>query len=158
MQKATKIGFSFGLTSATITTLGLIIGLDASTGSQMVVATGILTIAVADAFSDALGVHVAKEAEGNFSQKEVWRATLYTFLSKFIFALTFLFPILLLASPWSLVVAILWGLIILIILNYYIARDSGKKVGPIIFEHLFVAVIVIFFSRLAGLAIERLLT
>ena len=59
MNKFSKKGFSFGLTSAVITTLGLITGLDSSTGSKIVVISGILTIALADAFSDALGMHMA---------------------------------------------------------------------------------------------------
>ena len=48
MNKAQKVGISFGLTSATITTLGLIIGLEAGTGSRLAVASGILAIAVSD--------------------------------------------------------------------------------------------------------------
>jgi hypothetical protein len=55
MRTALKIGFSFGLTSGVITTLGLMVGLHAGTHSKSVVLGGLLTIAVADAMSDALG-------------------------------------------------------------------------------------------------------
>ena len=79
MNHSVKVGFSFGLTSAVITTLGLIVGLNAGTHSKLVVLGGIITIAIADAFSDALGIHVSEESEGKHSQKEVrrqsyWRA------------------------------------------------------------------------------------
>ena len=48
MRTALKIGFSFGLTSGVITTLGLMVGLHAGTHSKSVVLGGLLTIAVAD--------------------------------------------------------------------------------------------------------------
>lgn len=155
MNKAQKVGISFGLTSATITTLGLIIGLEVSTGSRLAVAAGILTIAIADAFSDAFGVHLAKESEGNFSNQELRQATVSTFLYKFVFALTFLIPMLILKMPYSVYVAIIWGGGVLIALNYYIARSNGKRPGPIILEHLSIAVAVILLSWAAGLLIAR---
>lgn len=158
MNKAIQVGVGFGLTSATITTLGLIIGLDAGTGSKLAVAAGILTIAVADSFSDALGVHIAKESEGNFSEREVWQATIYTFLCKFFFALTFLIPVLLLKENLAIMVAIIWGFLMLIVLNYQVAKASGQKPFKVISEHLLIAVMVIILSRGAGLLIGRWLT
>jgi len=63
MKDSLRTGVSFGLTSAVITTLGLMVGLQSGTHSKIVVLAGILTIAIADAFSDALGIHVSEEAE-----------------------------------------------------------------------------------------------
>lgn len=157
MNKAQKVGISFGLTSATITTLGLIIGLDAGTGSRLAVASGILAIAVSDAFSDALGVHLAKESEGNFSKTEIREATISTFLYKFFFALTFLIPIMLLPSPWSIYAALIWGATILIALNYYIAKSNGEKPWKIITEHLFISILVMGLSWGTGLMIAKFL-
>ncbi len=157
MNNAIKVGVGFGLTSATITTLGLIIGLDAGTGSKLAVAAGILTIAVADSFSDALGVHIAKESEGNFSEREVWQATIFTFICKFFFALTFLIPVLLLKENLAIIVAIAWGILMLVILNYQVARASQQKPLKVIFEHVFIALMVIVLSRGAGLLIGRFL-
>jgi len=59
IKHSLKTGFSFGLTSGIITTLGLIVGLNSSTRSKLVVLGGILIIAIADAFSDAFGIHVS---------------------------------------------------------------------------------------------------
>lgn len=156
MNKAQRVGISFGLTSATMTTLGLIIGLEVSTGSKMAVVAGVLTIAIADAFSDAFGVHLAKESEGNFDNQELRQVTVYTFIYKFIFALTFLIPILILEMPWSLYIAIIWAIIVLVALNYYIAKSNNKKPGPVILEHGLIAVIVILLSWGAGLLIAYL--
>lgn len=155
MDKARKIGISFGLTSASITTLGLIIGLEIGTGSRLAVVVGILTIAIADAFSDSLGVHLAKESEGNFNSKEVWQATAYTFLFKFLFALTFLIPILLIKGSAGLLVAIFWGVLILVALNYYIAKANQENPLKIILEHLSISALVIFLSFLAGKLINH---
>jgi len=58
---------SFGLTSGIITTLGLIVGLHSGTHSKLAVIGGILTIAMADALSDALGIHVSEESEATQS-------------------------------------------------------------------------------------------
>ena len=90
MRHSIKVGFSFGITSGIITTLGLMVGLYSGTGSKLVVIGGILMIAIADAFSDALGIHVSEESEGKHSQKEIWESTLSTFLFKFIFASIFI--------------------------------------------------------------------
>lgn len=49
-------------------------------------------IVVVDALSDALGVHVSEEAEDRHTTREIWESTLATFLSKFVFALTFIIP------------------------------------------------------------------
>ena len=63
MKQSIKEGLSFGLTSAIITTLGLFIGLSSATNNRIIVISGILTIAIADAFSDALGIHLSKESD-----------------------------------------------------------------------------------------------
>jgi cytochrome c biogenesis protein CcdA len=89
MNHQLKIGLSFGLTSAIITTLGLMIGLISGTESKIVVIGGILTIAIADAFSDALGIHLSEESESKHTRKEIWEATLATFFFKAMFGLSF---------------------------------------------------------------------
>jgi hypothetical protein len=58
------------------TTLGLIVGLHSFFGSKLVVIGGVLTIAIADAFSDALGIHVSEEAEMVHTSKEIWNLRL----------------------------------------------------------------------------------
>ena len=90
MNHSLKVGFSFGLTSGIITTVGLMVGLHSGTHSKLVILGGILTIAVADSMSDALGIHISEESENKHTQKEIWMATLSTFLCKFLIALTFI--------------------------------------------------------------------
>ena len=79
LKHSLTVGFSFGMTSGIITTLGLMVGLNAGTQSKLAVIGGILTIAIADAFSDALGIHISEESEGRHTHKQIWAATLATF-------------------------------------------------------------------------------
>ncbi len=156
MLKGLKIGLGFGLASAVITTLGLMLGLAASTGSKLVVIAGILTIAIADSFSDALGVHIAKESEGKLSAREVWQATFFTFLFKALFALSFLIPVIFLPINLALYASFAWGTIILIVQSYKLARDNKTKAREVIFEHLMIAILVMALTYFAGRFIANL--
>lgn len=150
MKDSIKTGFSFGLTSGIITTLGLIVGLHSGTHSKLIVLGGILTIAVADAFSDALGIHISEESEVKHTSREIWQSTLFTFLAKLIFALTFVVPILLLQLSTAIIVSVVWGLSLLSIFSFYIARDQNKKPWKVIAEHLTIALVVIVITHYLG--------
>lgn len=150
MDGSMKTGFSFGLTSATITTLGLMVGLDSSTHSKIAVLGGIVTIAIADALSDALGIHVSEEAENHHTSREIWESTLSTFAAKFIFALTFIVPLLLLPLGKAIIADVAWGMLILGIASYFVARECNKKPAGVIIEHLTIAITVIFLTHYVG--------
>lgn len=150
MRKSLNKGVSFGLTSGTITTLGLMVGLHSETKSVAVVLGGILTIAVADAFSDALGIHISEEGENQHSPGAIWRSTIATFLTKFIFAMSFAIPILLLPLRIAMLVSVAWGMLALTGLSYVIARNQGERPWKIIGEHVGIAVLVITISHFLG--------
>ena len=150
MRSSLKTGFSFGLTSGVITTLGLMVGLNAGTGSKLVVLGGILTIAVADAFSDALGIHMSEESDKNTTHKQVWESTFAAFFAKFIIALTFVVPVLLFELFTAVIVAVVWGFLLLVILNYYLARKNKHSTWKMIFEHLLIAVVVVVITHFIG--------
>ncbi len=150
MRHSLKTGFSFGLTSGIITTLGLMVGLHSGTRSKLVVIGGILTIAIADAFSDALGIHISEESENKHTTKEIWESTLSTFLSKFIVALTFIIPILLLQLSAAIIVSIIWGLSLLGIFSFLLAREQKVRPWKVVIEHLFIAAVVITIAHLVG--------
>jgi len=149
-------GLCFGLTSAVITTLGLMVGLTTGTGLKEVVVAGVLTISVADSLSDALGIHISEESNKKVSEKAVWESTIMTFVSKLIFGLTFLIPIFLLDLHAAVIVSILWGFALLIFLNYYISKNQNKPaLGPIL-EHLVIAAIVIFLTYFIGVWVKSI--
>ena len=150
MKGSIKRGFSYGLTSGVITTLGLMVGLNSSTHSRLVVIGGVITIAVADALSDAMGIHVSVEAENKYSCKEVWESTISAFAAKFLFALTFLIPILLLELSTAIIVSIGWGMSLLGIFSYFLAREQKTKPWKIISEHLLLTLVVIIITYYLG--------
>jgi VIT1/CCC1 family predicted Fe2+/Mn2+ transporter len=143
MKHSVKVGFSFGLTSGIITTLGLMVGLNASTNSKLVVIGGIVTIAVADALSDAMGIHISEESENKHTEREVWESTVTTFLSKFVFSSLFIIPVLLLELSQAIPLSIALGLFLILILSYFIGKDRPTPTWRIITEHLVITVVVI---------------
>ena len=150
MQDSLRTGICFGLTSAVITTLGLMVGLHSGTGSKMVVLGGILTIAIADAFSDALGIHVSEESENVHTTRQIWTATIATFMAKFFFALTFIIPVIFLPLLTAIMVSLVWGVSILTVLSYFIAKTQNEKPWKIIGEHVLIAIVVIAITHFVG--------
>ncbi|MBR9678879.1 MAG: hypothetical protein GON13_01285 [Nanoarchaeota archaeon] len=156
MKQSLKTGFSFGLTSGIITTLGLMVGLYSSTGSKLVVLSGIITIAFADSLSDALGIHVSEESRKKVSGKHVWTATVSTFVSKFVFAISFILPVILFDLSLAIVLSVVYGLSLLSLLSYYIARTQKKKPWKVIIEHLVIGVCVMFLTNFVGLFVKTI--
>lgn len=150
MKHSLKTGFSFGLTSGIITTLGLIVGLHAGTQSRLAVIGGILTIAIADAFSDALGIHVSEEVEHKHTPKQIWVSTVATFVTKFVFAMTFVVPVLLFQLTTAVIVSIVWGLSLLGVFSFWIAKKQKVNAFKVIAEHLLIAIIVIVTTHYLG--------
>ncbi len=150
MRHSLKTGLSFGLTSGIITTLGLMVGLHSGTHSKLVVIGGILTIAIADAFSDALGIHVSEESENKHSTKEIWESTICTFVAKFVFAMTFVVPILLFTLSTAIVVSVAWGLSMLSIFSLLMAKEQKEKAWVVVGEHLLIAGVVIIITHYIG--------
>lgn len=151
-----KTGLSFGLTSAIITTLGLMVGLYSTTNSKIVVIAGILTIAIADAFSDALGIHISEESKDNSDSKHVWESTVYTFICKLIFALLFIIPVLIFDSlKVSMIASIIWGGLLLSILSYFIAKQKKEKPLNVIAEHIVIGALVIVLADVVGKLVNK---
>ncbi|MBU2568057.1 MAG: hypothetical protein KJ967_04740 [Elusimicrobia bacterium] len=150
MKHQLKTGLGFGSTSGIITTLGLMVGLHSGTHSRSVVISGILMIAIADSFSDAMGIHVSEESENTHTEKELWEATIYTFLSKLITPLLFIVPLLLFELSTAIIVSVIMGLSLLGFFSIYIAREQKKKIWRVVFEHLAVALIVVAITHYVG--------
>ncbi len=150
LKHSIKVGFSFGITSGIITTLGLMVGLSSSTHSKLVVIGGILTIAIADAFSDALGIHISEESENKHTTREIWEATISTLLFKFIFALTFLVPVLVFQLSTAVLISGIWGFSLLGLLSLNMAKEQNEKPWKVVLEHWLVAVVVVVLTYYIG--------
>lgn len=153
-----RTGLFFGATSGVITTVGLITGLYAGTRSVAAVLGGIFVIAVADAMSDALGIHLAEEADPDTTTGHVWAATISTFLNKFIFALSFAVPLLLLPLDTAVAASLLWGMLVIVVLSYFLARTQNTRPLHVIGEHLGIAVLVVVLSHFIGVWVNRTFT
>jgi len=153
-------GVSFGLTSGVITALGMIVGLHSATSSRLAVIAGIVIMAIADGLSDAAGIHISEESEQEkgktkHSHKEIWLSTIFTFISVAGFTLTFAVPIFIFPLKTAVLVAIGWGMFLLIFLNYYIAKNKHENPIKFISEHVLLALFVIFVSHGVGHLVAR---
>ena len=153
-------GISFGLTSAVITSLGMIVGLYSATSSKLVVVTGVIIMAIADGLSDAVGLHLAEESEtekgsARHNQKEIWLTTIFTFLSVCGFSLTFVVPLLLFRLKTGIFISIIWGILLLTLLNFRIAQIRDENPIKLIAEHVTLALIVVIISAVVGNLIGR---
>lgn len=150
LKNAVSAGISFGLTSGIITTLGLMVGLAYSTQSKLAVLGGIATIAVADAFSDALGMHISEESQKHVSVKGIWESTFSTLISKFVIAITFILPVIFFSLQTAIIISIMWGMILLGILSYFIAIHRKEKALHVIIEHLSITSLVVVVTFVVG--------
>ena len=145
-----RTGIFFGATSGVITTIGLLVGLNSGTGSIQAVLGGILVIAVADAMSDALGIHLAEESDPNTTHSHVWSATIMTFITKFVFSISFAVPLLLLPLSTAVIASVAWGMLVIAVLSYLLARSQNEPPLAIVGEHLGIAILVVVFSHFMG--------
>ena len=148
-------GVGFGLTSGVITTLGVIIGLHSGTHSKLAVEVGIIVLAIADALSDAMGIHVSEEAEMEHTTKELWQTSFFTFISKLLFTLTFIIPIIFLDFSTAILTSIFWGLFLITVFSFYMARSQKQNPYKITAEHVLITALVVILAHYLGDAIYK---
>jgi vacuolar iron transporter family protein len=141
--------FSIGATAAITTSMGLIAGLTQGDTAKTSIITGLLIIAIADNISDSLGIHIYKESEGA-SRQDINSYTYGNFIVRLFLSFTFVLIVLLFSSHTALIVSSVWGLVLLAILSYLIAKK--KKTNPVreVVWHVVVALMVIVVCKLLG--------
>ena len=157
-NKGARTGVFFGATSGVITTIGLIAGLNAGTKSLAAVLGGILVVAVADAMSDAMGIHLAQESDPDSTHEHIWAATIWTFLTKLVVALTFAFPLIWFPLQVAVAVSVGWGLLVITLLSAYLAKVQNGRVLHVVTEHLLIAVVVVAVSHFIGVWVNATFT
>jgi vacuolar iron transporter family protein len=143
--------FSFGGTSAIITNISLIVGLN----SKSNIIGGLLVIALADNISDSLGIHIYQESEAQ-NRSANMLSTISNFTVRLLVSVTFILIILLLPVYFAQITAVIWGIILLSIMTYLIARANHAAPLPEVFKHLAIAVAVIAASKFIGYEIRNL--
>ncbi len=151
-------GASFGLTTAVITSLGILVGMYSATSSKLAVLAAIIIMAIADGLSDAVSLHTVEEAEvekgeNKHSTKEIWLTTLFAFIAVCGFTLTFAIPVIIFPLKIAILTAIVWGMALLIVLNLFIAKTKNEKPTKLIIEHVLLAIFVIIISYFVGVVI-----
>lgn len=131
------------------------VGLYSSTQSQYIVIGGILTIAIADSMSDAMGMHFSQESEHHLTHGDVWKATYFTLLAKFIFSIIFIFPILVLPLGSAILISVLIGAYLIFVSSLMLARDRGDNPWIVIGSHLTITFTVIVIADLVGTIISN---
>jgi vacuolar iron transporter family protein len=126
------------------------VGLHAGTHSRSAVLGGILTVAIADAMADALGIHVSEESKSGGSTTHIWEATLATFAVKFLVSATFLIPVIFTSLDQAIVISVVWGLCLLTVLSIFVARAQAIAPWKMIGEHLFIALCVVAITHAVG--------
>ena len=124
-------------------------GLNASTGSKLVVLGGILSIAVADALSDSIGMHISEETVSD-EHHTVWSATLMTFLVKFVVGMSFAIPVIFLSLNTAMAVNIAWGVVLMTALSVAIARMKDENPLASVLEHVSIALVVVAITHFVG--------
>jgi VIT1/CCC1 family predicted Fe2+/Mn2+ transporter len=126
------------------------------TQSNLIVIGGILTIAIADSFSDALGIHFAQESEDHLTHSDIWKSTIFTFISKFIFSSIFIIPVLIFELRFAIILSVIIGLYLIFFTSLLMARRRNDNPLIVCGEHLIIAISVIIITHYAGILISNI--
>ena len=140
---------SFGGTAAIVTSMALIAGLEAANAGRASVISALLIAAVADNLTDSLSVHMYQESE-RFERKDAFVGTLTNFTTRLVVCLSFVIIVVLTPSRMAMVAGMAWGLSLLAILTYILARQRQVSILSEVTKHLGVALLVIAVSRVVG--------
>ncbi len=84
------------------------------------------------------------------SHRDIWEATLATFVTKFLIAGTFAFPVLFFGLDAAMIVGIGWGLSLLAILSFWMARAQRIAPWKVILEHVSIGMCVVAMTHFLG--------
>ncbi len=141
--------FSFGATSSTVTSLGIIFGLLSYSNPQASIIGSLLVIALADNIADSLGIHIYRETTA--TKKENTRMfTISNFVTRFGITLTFVAMFIALPLFWAATTCVAIGLGILVFLSYLIGVQRKTSTIKEILVHLGIAIPVIIISHFLG--------
>ena len=141
--------FSFGATSSTVTSLGIIFGLITSGNPRATVIGSLLVIAVADNIADSLGIHIYRESTCTLPEN-TRMFTFSNFLTRFGITITFVLLFAFLPLGWAATLCTIIGLGILVFLSYLIGEQRKTSKWREISIHVGIAIPVIIVSRILG--------
>lgn len=129
--------------------MALITGLDAANARKASIMGALLIAAVADNLTDSLSVHVYQESE-RLEEKEAFIGTLTNFATRFAVCLSFVLIVALFRGHAAAAGGIVWGMSLLTVLTYILARHREVSAMAELGKHLAVALVIIFVSGSIG--------
>jgi VIT1/CCC1 family predicted Fe2+/Mn2+ transporter len=141
--------FCFGGPAAIVTSMALIVGLNAATAAKQAIVTSLLIIAVADNLTDSLSLHLFQESERK-AEREAFVTTLVNFLTRLVISATFVVILLLLPTPLDVCASTLWGFVLLSALSHLLARSRQVGSATAIIKNCLIALGVIAASTVIG--------
>ncbi len=147
---------SYGGTAAVVTSAALISGLSAAGATRPVVVSALLIAAIADNLTDALSIHIFQESE-HLAKREALAGTVTNFLARLLLCSSFIPLVWIFPPSYVQTAGVVWGMSLLSVLTYFVARERRANVVAEILKHLVVAMAVITISRTAGHWISELL-
>jgi hypothetical protein len=149
-------GLIFGVSSGVITTSGLLAGLVQTPVSPIILIVTIVSLAISDGISESYGLFISKKVEepDDMGQGPV-RSFFGLLFTKMAIVLSFLIPLLFsrkIGYYKNMMWPILWGLLIITLLDYYASSLRKEKMLPYLAKHyvvLFITLVLnIFFGRM----------
>jgi len=136
---------SYGITSAVITSLAIIIALSGTKNYTITIITALLIIAIADNISDSFGIHIYQESEA-ITNKEVIKTTTNNFISRVITVAIFISFIIIFPINLAIICSILFGLILIGIISYYISKQNKSHIYLSLLKHIVMTILIIISS------------
>jgi hypothetical protein len=141
--------FSYGATSAVVTGMALVTGLDAANSTRVTIISGLLIFAIADNLTDSLSIHIYQESE-RLDNRAAFRATLANFATRLGLSLSFVLIVMLAPVTIAVFAAIVWGSGVLCAMTALLARQRDVPIAGEIGKHLALAAAVIAVSKGIG--------
>ena len=158
MQKICGVvgSMAFGISSAGLTILGLIIGVNAVMASKLLIIVTIACIAFADSMADAIGLYTQSRSEG-ISWKKSFNSAVNNFFGKLFFASSFMFPFFLFDIKIAIIIDLIWGFIILIFVKIIIAVIQDESKVKTVLKNVLIAIFVLIISFMIGASLNSLI-
>ncbi len=142
--------FSFGITSAIITSLALMIGLNEVSNPKLSIISALLLIAIADNISDSLGIHIYRESQSSNAKKNSNVYTFSNFFTRLTVILFFVMLIIFLPLEYAILSSVIIGIFLLSLLSYLIAIYQKTNPYLSILHHVGIAIVVLITSHFLG--------
>ncbi|HET7651240.1 MAG TPA: hypothetical protein VFL15_11130 [Gammaproteobacteria bacterium] len=141
--------FSYGGTAAIVTSMSLVMGLNAAMASRTAIIAGLLIIAIADNLTDSLSIHIYQESE-RLESRRAFVTTLANYAARLLVSCSFLLLVLLLPVRLLTEISMLWGLLLLAVLTCALNWNRKSRIPSEIIKHATVALLAILASRMIG--------